>query len=165
MLSNPRPDLQLATPDDIVFKYIRHESILNGVRVLEALRLLEVATVECKLRSIDTPEVREALDLLDPYCRPTWYVDEFRSHLACHHEFGPSLEGQQQNLRVNFAGIYRNVRRLLATQVGRLRFRCNKTKDPALETELDRLTGELAKLPERWEFAARKNNPLKETRL
>jgi hypothetical protein len=25
-------------------------------------------------------EVREALDLLDPYCRPTWYVDEFRSH-------------------------------------------------------------------------------------
>jgi hypothetical protein len=46
------------------------------VRVLEALRILEVATVECKLRSIETPEVREALDLLDPYYRPTWYVDE-----------------------------------------------------------------------------------------
>jgi hypothetical protein len=31
------------------------------------------------------------------------------------------------------------VRRLLANEVGRLRFRCNKTKDPALGAELDRL--------------------------
>lgn len=130
------------------------------MRVLEALRILEVATVECKLRSVETPDVREALDLLDPYCRPTWYVDEFRSHLAAPcREFGPSLEGQQQNLRVNFAGIYRNVRRLLSAEVGRLRFRCNKTKDPALEAELARLRDELAKLPERWEFSARRAIP------
>jgi hypothetical protein len=99
--------------------------------------------------------VQEALDLLDPYCRPAWYVDEFRSHLAPCREFGPSLEGQQQNLRVNFAGIYRNVRRLLAGEVGRLRFRCNKTKDPALGAELSP-SDKLAKLPERWEFAARR---------
>ena len=130
------------------------------MRILEALRLLEVATIECKLRSIDTPEVREALDLLDPYCRPTWYVEEFRNHLAPCREFGPSLEGQQQNLRVNFAGIYRNVRRLLAAQVGRLRFRWNKTKDPALGAKLDRLTDELAKLPERWEFSAGRHTAL-----
>jgi hypothetical protein len=124
------------------------------VRVLEALRILEAATVECKVRSIETPEVREALDLLDPYLRSTWYVDEFRNHLAPCHDFGPSLEGQQQNLRVNFAGIYRNVRRLLAAEVGRLRFRWNKTKDPTLRAELDRLIDELAKLPEQWEFVA-----------
>ena len=123
------------------------------MRVLEALRILEVATVECKVRSIETPEVREALDPLDPYCQPTWYVDEFRNHLAPCHEFGPSLEGQQQNLRVNFAGIYRNVRGLLAAKVGRLRFRYNKTKDPMLAAELNRLTDELAKLPESWEFS------------
>jgi hypothetical protein len=145
--------------DEIVFQIHRSGSILHGVRVLEALKILEVATVECKLRSIETPEVREALDLLDPYCRPTWYVDEFRSHLAPCHDFGPSLEGQQQNLRVNFGGIYRNVRRLLAAQVGRLRFRYSKTKDPAFEAELDRLTDELAKLPERWEFSARRAIP------
>jgi hypothetical protein len=72
-------------------------------------------------------------------------------------EFGPSLEGQKQNLRVNFTGIYRNVRRLLAAEVGRLRFRCNKTKDPALGAELDCLTD--ANLPERWEFAARRAIP------
>jgi hypothetical protein len=127
------------------------------VRVLKALKILEAATVECKVRSIETPEVREALDVLDPYCRPTWYVDEFRSQLApCRESFGPSLEGQQQNLRVNFGGIYRNVRRLLVAEVGRLRFRCNKTKDPALKAELDRLAGELKNLPERWEFVARR---------
>jgi hypothetical protein len=104
--------------------------------------------------------VREALDLLDPYCRPTWYVDEFRSHLArCRESVGPSLERQQQNLRVNFGGIYRNVRRLLAAEVGRLRFRYTKTKYPALGAELDRLTDELAKLPERWEFSARRAIP------
>lgn len=124
------------------------------MRVLEALRIPEAATVECKGRSIETPEVREALGVLEPYCRPTWYVDEFRNHLApCRESVGPSLEGQQQNLRVNFAGIYRIVRRLLSTEVGRLRFRCNKTKNPALAAKLDSLTDELAKLPERWEFS------------
>jgi hypothetical protein len=101
----------------------------------------------------DVEFILRAFDLLGPYCRPTWYVDEFRNQLAPCHEFGPSLEGQQQNLRVNFAGIYRNIRRLLAAQVGRLRFRWNKTKDPAVKAKLDRLTEELAKLPERWEFS------------
>ena len=37
------------------------------MRILEALRILEDATVECKVRDIDTPDVKEALDLLDPY--------------------------------------------------------------------------------------------------
>ena len=40
------------------------------MRVLGALRILEDATVECKMRNIDTAAVKEALDLLDPYCRP-----------------------------------------------------------------------------------------------
>jgi hypothetical protein len=126
------------------------------VRILEALRILEAATVACKVRNIETPEVREALDLLEPYLRPTWYVEEFRNHLAPPREFGPSLEGQQQNLRVKFAGIYRNVRQPLVAHVGRLRYRCYKTKDRALKAELERLTGELAKLAERRELAARR---------
>jgi hypothetical protein len=36
------------------------------MRIPEALTILEDATLECKLRSIDTPEVRTALDLLEP---------------------------------------------------------------------------------------------------
>jgi hypothetical protein len=38
--------------------------------VSEALAILETATVECKKRDIDTPEVMEALDLLEPHIRP-----------------------------------------------------------------------------------------------
>jgi hypothetical protein len=38
--------------------------------VLEALAILESATLECKRRDINTPEVREALDLLEPHIRP-----------------------------------------------------------------------------------------------
>jgi hypothetical protein len=51
------------------------------MRILETLRILEAATLECKLRAIDTPEVREALDLLEPYYSPPWLVRMFREHL------------------------------------------------------------------------------------
>jgi hypothetical protein len=44
------------------------------VRILEALKILEAAVLECKTREIDTPEVREALDVLASYCRPEWRV-------------------------------------------------------------------------------------------
>jgi hypothetical protein len=49
------------------------------VRILEALEILEAAVLECKTREIDTPEVREALDVLAPYCRPEWRVAGFRN--------------------------------------------------------------------------------------
>ena len=40
------------------------------VRILEAVKILEAATIECKTRDIDTPEVREALDVVAPYWGP-----------------------------------------------------------------------------------------------
>ena len=70
------------------------------MRILEALKILEAATLECKTREIDTPEVREALDVLAPHCEPEWRIRGFREHLKPSEEFGPSGEGQQQNLRV-----------------------------------------------------------------
>jgi hypothetical protein len=48
--------------------------------VLEALAILEAATRECKQRNINTPEVREALDLLERYIYPKWLVPQFRDH-------------------------------------------------------------------------------------
>src|SRR5438445_4345452 len=47
----------------------------------EALDILESATVECKKRDINTPEVRDALDLLEPHIRPEWLIRQFRYHL------------------------------------------------------------------------------------
>ena len=49
--------------------------------VLEAVATLEAATLECKQRDINTPEVKEALDLLEPYIWPKWLVLQF-SHGA-----------------------------------------------------------------------------------
>ena len=40
------------------------------MRLLEALKILEAATIDCKTRDIDTPEAREALDALASYCQP-----------------------------------------------------------------------------------------------
>ena len=113
------------------------------MRILEALKILETATIECKTREIDTPEVREALELLTPYCRPEWRIAGFRDHLKPSEQFGPSGEGQQQNLRVYFGGIYDNVRKLLSQQIGKLNYRYRKTQDAAVKAEIDRLTAEL----------------------
>ena len=44
--------------------------LLLAMTVLEALAILEAAVLECKKRDVDTPEVRAALDFLEPYIRP-----------------------------------------------------------------------------------------------
>ncbi len=124
------------------------------MRVLEALKILEDATLDCKIRDINTPEVRTALEVLQPYCRPTWRITGFRDHLQ-HGERGPDSEGQQQVLRVYFGGIYENVRQLLSTQVKKLSYRYEKTKDVSVKRELDRLKSKLEQLPERWDFRPR----------
>jgi hypothetical protein len=124
------------------------------VRVLEALKILEEATLDCKIRDVNTPEVRTALDVLQPYCRPAWRIAGFRDHLKPHDK-GHEREGQEQVLRVYFGGIYDNVRQLLSAQIKRLNDRYEKTKDVVAKQELDRLKTELEQLPERWDFRPR----------
>ena len=97
------------------------------MRVLEALKILEDATLDCKIRDINTPEVRTALEVLQPYCRPTWRITGFCDHLQ-HGEQRLDGEGQQQVLRVYFGGIYQNVRELFSSQINRLIYRLSKQK-------------------------------------
>jgi hypothetical protein len=128
------------------------------VRVLEALKILEEAVLDSKKRDIDTPEVRIALDLLDPFCSPKWQVDGFRKSLRpTAGRSGASHEGQQQVLRVYFGGIYRSVRALLQRHIRKLAAQYARSKDETVKDEFDRLTAELAKLAERWEFYIRKD--------
>jgi hypothetical protein len=47
------------------------------------------------------------------------------------------------------------VRGLLAARIQKLNNWYKKTKDAAVKMELDRLTAELEKLPERWDFYVR----------
>ena len=60
---------------------------------------LEGATLECKKRDIDTPGVREALDLLEPHIQPEWLIPQFRQHIGGERQNGYQREGQQQVLR------------------------------------------------------------------
>jgi hypothetical protein len=74
--------------------------------VLQALAILEAGVLECKHRNIDTPEMREALEFLEPHIQPTWLIPQYREHVLDHDQRdGVALEGQQQVLRATFPGI------------------------------------------------------------
>jgi hypothetical protein len=89
--------------------------------ILEALATLETATLECKQRDINTPKVREALDLLEPHIEPEWLIPQFRHHaLKNRTDNHVDLEGQQQVLRATFPGIRSSVRELLGKRMDAL---------------------------------------------
>lgn len=127
------------------------------MRLLEALKILEDATLDCKRRNIDTPEVREALGTIEPYCLPKSRVKGFREHLhPSLGQFGPDTEGQQQVLRVDFSRIYSSIRGVLSAQISVLRNRYQKNGDGRTKAEAERLRKALEKMPKRWEFYVRK---------
>ena len=85
--------------------------------VSEALAILESATVECKKRDINTPELRDALDLLELHIRPEWLIPQFRYDLDRDPSVEVDKEGQQQVLRATFPGIRKSVKDLLEKQM------------------------------------------------
>jgi len=80
--------------------------------VLAALAILESATLECRQRDIYTPELREALDFLQPRIRPEWLIPQFRyhAHLNDKNEVDVDKEAQQQALRRIFPRIRESVK-------------------------------------------------------
>ena len=112
--------------------------------------------LECKKRDINTPEVTEALDFLEPHIRPTWLVPQYRHELD-----GPrgdreyDREGQQQVLRPSFEGIRDSVRDLLKVRLDKLARQVATTDDMKVKEEIDRLAKEYGKLKEPWRFVAK----------
>lgn len=89
--------------------------------VLEALATLESATLECKQRDIDTPEVREALTFLEPHIQPEWLISQFRYHVQRYgQQHWWELEAQQQVLCAIFPRIRESVKDLLGKQMDAL---------------------------------------------
>ena len=86
--------------------------------VLDALAILEAATLERKQRDIYTPEVSKALDFLQPRIRPEWLISHFRYHAQLNekNEMDLNKEAQQQTLRAIFPRIRESVKDLLRTQ-------------------------------------------------
>ena len=123
--------------------------------VSEALVILEAATSEGKKRDINTPEVREALDLLEPHIQPPWLISQFRFELDRDAHDEVDREGQQQVLRPTFDGIRKSVKDLLGKQVDALAQQFIATHDMKVKAEIDRLSSELVKLDRPWVFVAR----------
>lgn len=116
--------------------------------VLQALAILESATLECQQREVDTPEARDALNILDPYVLPAWLIPQFRCHLD--REPNPEdKQGQQRVLRVTFSGIRESVKFLLEGRMDVLARKFYETHDSQVREEMYDLAADLAKLDER----------------
>jgi hypothetical protein len=84
--------------------------------VLDALAILEAATLECKQRDIYTTEVREALDFLQSHIRLEWLIPQFRYHAQLNEKNQVDKEAQQQALRAIFPVIRELAKDLLGKQ-------------------------------------------------
>jgi hypothetical protein len=68
-----------------------------AMTVLKALAILEAGVLESKKRNVDTPEMREALDFLEPHIYPKWLVPQYCDHVLGHDRTSDvALEGQQR---------------------------------------------------------------------
>jgi hypothetical protein len=124
--------------------------------VLEALATLEAATLECKQRDIDTPEVREALTLLEPHIQPEWLIPQFRYHVQRYgQQHWWELEAQQQVLCAIFPRIRESVKDLLGKQMDALARQFAATHDMKVKEEIERLAKEYGKLGEPWRFVSK----------
>jgi hypothetical protein len=124
--------------------------------VLEALAILESATLECKKRDINTPEVSEALDFFESHIRPEWLIPQFRHHaLKARGDKVFEKEGQQQVLRPSFDGIRDSVRELVGKKMDALAREFAANHDMKVKEEIERLAKEYGKLKEQWVFVGK----------
>ena len=126
---------------------------MDAIAVLEALAILEAGVLECKKRDINTPEVKDALDLLERYIYPKWLVPQFRHHALKERTRNQvDLEGQQQVLRATFPGIRDAVGEFLRVRMVALARKFHETHDIKVSEEIYRLAMEHSKLDEPWVF-------------
>ena len=127
---------------------------------LEALAILEAAVLECKTRDINTPEVREALDLLEPHIWPQWLIPQFRHQLERDPNVDVGKQDQQQVLRATFPGIRESVKDSLEMRIDALAREVAATPDTNVKAEIGRLSNELAKLDQPWAFRPKRRSPV-----
>ena len=115
--------------------------------ILEALNILEAAVLECKKRNVNTPELKEALYLLEPLIRPEWLIPQFRHHaLKERTDNDVEREGQQRGLRATFPGIRDSVKELVGRKMNALAREFAKTHDMKVKDEIERLAREYGRL-------------------
>ena len=124
--------------------------------IIEAITILEIATVECRSKDVDSPKVNQALSVVELYVRPEWVVPQFRSHVLNRHNRNEvDGEGQQQVLRATFPGIRDSVKELIGKQTDALARRFAVSQDTRVGEEIERMATEYGKLGEPWVFVER----------
>ena len=95
-----------------------------------------------KIYKVWAPEVKSALDLLEPYISPKWIIPQFRHSVENEQQPLEKREGQQQVLRAAFPGIRNCVRELLGIRTDALARKFHETHDMAVKHVLERLLKE-----------------------
>ena len=126
-----------------------------SMTALKALAILEAAVLECKKRNINTLEVRDALNFLEPHTQPPWLILQYRNALDRDWTTDVGRDGQQQVLRATFPGIRSSVKELLGKQIDALAGRFAVSQDTRVGEEIERMAKEYGKLGEPWVFVAR----------
>jgi hypothetical protein len=94
------------------------------MRILEALSIIDDAVYLCKEKSVDTPEINAALDLLQVQpLRMRQQIQAFRAALNLQKYGADGLEMQQRELRERMPPIHNAVRNKLKAQIKTLEFR------------------------------------------
>ena len=94
------------------------------MRILEAPSIIDDAVYQCKEKSVDTPEINAALDLLQVQLpRMRQQIEAFRTALHLQKYGVEGLEMQQRELRQRIPPIHNAVRNKLKAQIKTLEFR------------------------------------------
>ena len=124
--------------------------------VLEALAILEAATLECKKRNVDTPEVHERFD---PFraARSTGMAGSTISPPRAESPRRSDIRkrGSTTSASPFFRGHQDSVRDLLGKRMDALAREFHETHDLKIKEEIDRLAAELVKLDKPWVFVAK----------
>ena len=123
--------------------------------IIEAITILEIATVECRSKDVDTPAVNQALNFVELYVRPEWVVPQFRYHLRRLGNSAIDIGDQQGILSAIFSIISDCVKDLVRKTMEALACEYDETRDSKVKEEIRRLIEEYAKFKDSWEFVAR----------
>jgi hypothetical protein len=123
--------------------------------IIEAINILEIATVECKNKDVDRPDVNQALDVVELYVRPEWVVPQFRYHLQREGNNAIDIADQQAVLNATFFIINDCLKELVRKTMEALACEFDETRDLKVKEEIWRLVREYTKFKDSWEFVAR----------
>ena len=123
--------------------------------IIEAITILEIATVECRNKDVDTPAVNQALNVVEVYVSPERVIPQFRYHLQRLGNSAIDIEDQHAVLSATFCIINDCVKDLVRKTMEAVAVEYDETRDSKLKEEIRLLIKDYARFKDSWEFVAR----------